>query len=215
MKPALTLCLIGALVTTAAMRSGMPELRPIDEAHQQPDFVAFREELRKTMADQDVAALLRIVHPDIKNSFGGNDGIEEFKRMWELDRPGSRIWDELREVLRLGGTFEEPDSFVAPYVFSRWPDGVDGFEHVAVIGSDVHIRSSPDAVASILATVSYAIVRLGGDRGYPQQPWTAVVLPDGREGFVASHLVRSPIDYRAFFVRLDGRWQMTIFLAGD
>jgi hypothetical protein len=42
-----------------------------------------------------------------------------------------------------------------------------------------------------------------------------VRLPDGRAGFVDSRFVRSPIDYRAAFARIDGRWQMTLFLAGD
>jgi hypothetical protein len=41
-----------------------------------------------------------------------------------------------------------------------------------------------------------------------QRPWTAVELPDGRAVFVASDLVRSPIEYRAEFRRIDGRsWQ--------
>ena len=62
--------------------------------------------------------------------------------------------------------------------------------------------------------MSYAILRLKepGSRG---EAWTALVLPDGRRGYVASRLVRSPIDYRAFFARSDGRWLMTLFIAGD
>ena len=40
-------------------------------------------------------------------------------------------------------------------------------------------------------------------------------LPDGRAGFVDRRDLRSPIDHRAAFSRIDGRWQMTLFLAGD
>ena len=38
---------------------------------------------------------------------------------------------------------------------------------------------------------------------------------DIRAAFVASDLVRSPIEYRAEFRRIDGRWRMTIFIEGD
>lgn len=34
-------------------------------------------------------------------------------------------------------------------------------------------------------------------------------------GYIAARYVRSPIAYRAFFSRKDGRWQMLLFLAGD
>ena len=47
------------------------------------------------------------------------------------------------------------------------------------------------------------------------ESWRAVRLPDGRAGFVDRRYLRSPIDYRAAFARIDGRWQMTLFLAGD
>jgi hypothetical protein len=38
---------------------------------------------------------------------------------------------------------------------------------------------------------------------------------DGKTGYVTSRLVRSPIDYRAMFNKIGGRWQMTFFAAGD
>src|ERR1044071_8388557 len=98
-----------------------PRLEPVDQAPQQPDFLAFRNELRQTIARRDVAALLRVVHPNIKSSFGGDDGIEAFKRHWRLDRPDSELWRELGAVLALGGTFLDPDQFAAPYVYSKWP----------------------------------------------------------------------------------------------
>jgi hypothetical protein len=42
-----------------------------------------------------------------------------------------------------------------------------------------------------------------------------VQLTNGRTGFVPARLARSPIAYRAFFTRRDGRWQMAMFVAGD
>ena len=99
-------------------------------------------------------------------------------------------------------------------MFSRWPDKFDPFEHIAVTGSQVRIRASAASDAPVLTTLSYAILQIEGN-SYPQRPWTAVKLPDGRSGFVAAHLVRSPIEYRAIFTRVDGRWRMTAFIAGD
>ena len=40
-------------------------------------------------------------------------------------------------------------------------------------------------------------------------------LDGGKTGYVTSRLARSPIDYRAMFNKIGGRWQMTFFAAGD
>ena len=43
---------------------------------------AFRSRLQQTIAARDVSALLSIVHSDIKNTFGEDNGIDAFKRLW-------------------------------------------------------------------------------------------------------------------------------------
>jgi hypothetical protein len=45
--------------------------------------------------------------------------------------------------------------------------------------------------------------------------WTAVRFAANRSGYVYSRLVRSPIGYRAFFTRENGRWMLAMFVAGD
>ncbi len=40
-------------------------------------------------------------------------------------------------------------------------------------------------------------------------------LADGTAGYISSRYVRSPIDYRAYFSKEGGRWQMMMLLAGD
>lgn len=189
-------------------------LTPVDEAGKRPDFLAFRAGLQQTVIKRDVEGLLRAVHPQIKNDFGGDDGIAAFKRVWRLDESNSDVWTVLDAILSLGGTFEGPDTFVAPYVFSRWPQDLDSFDHLAVVGSSVRVRSGPSTGMPPLETVSFAILRRG-DGGRDGQPWTPVILPDGRKGFVASRFVRGPVDYRAYFTRTEGRWQMVMLVAGD
>lgn len=202
------------LTVGAAAAQNLPRLEPVDEGPRRPDFLAFRTSLQEIIARRDVPGLLRVVHPKIRNSFGGDDGVEAFRRLWRLDQADSELWRELGSVLTLGGVFEGPDTFVAPYVFARWPDDIDPFEHVAVVGTGVRVRSAPGPRGRVVATLSYEILRLGSS-GYRQEPWTSVLLRNGRRGFVASHLIRSSVDYRAYFTGVGGEWLMMVFIAGD
>ena len=186
----------------------------VDEASKRPDFLAFRGQLQQIVAKRDVQALFRIVHPQIKIGFGGDDGVAAFRRIWRLEQGDSELWRELGAILSLGGTFRDANTFVAPYVFSRWPDDLDAFDYVALTGAGVRVRAGPSIDARPLATLTYALLERGDDKG-ERRPWTPVVLPDGRKGFVSSDFVRSPVDYRAFFNHIDGRWQLTLLVAGD
>ena len=212
MKPIVAVLIAVSLAPASLLSQAFGRLDRVDEASRRPDFVAFRQQLRSAIARRDVQAVLRVADPQIKLGFGGDDGVDALKRT--LETADSDAWHELDEVLELGGTFQEPDTFVAPYVFSRWPDQFDSFEHVAVIGSSVRIRTRPALSAPVVATVSYAILKLGPD-GYSEEPWIGVRLSDGRPGFVDAKFARSPIDYRAAFKFEDGRWRMIFFAAGD
>lgn len=193
-------------------------LLPVDEAARNPSFFGFRAQLLAAIARRDTGALLAAVYPRIKNSFGGNDGIVEFRRLWKLKDPRSRIWNELGTALALGGSFDAQGRFIAPYVFSRWPEKIDAFENVAVIGDKVRIRSAAKPDAATLTSVDFAILRLAPrsrpPAGGPAE-WTAVVLPDGRRGYVQSRIVRSPVGYRAIFTRSASGWRLTNFVSGD
>jgi hypothetical protein len=206
---------LGTLVFLgAALAAAPPTLAPVDEGPSNPAFFSFRAQLLRTVVARDVGALLAVVDPHIKNSFGGDDGIDEFKTMWELETPGSPVWEELGAVLALGGTFAGPHTFVAPYVFSRWPQSFDAFEHVAAIGSGIRVRAQPTASAETIGSVSFAILRLAPGAAAGDEAWTAVLL-DGRTGYIASRLVRSPVAFRAFFSDVSGQWRVVMFLAGD
>jgi len=208
-----TLCTAVTGPSAAAGRA-YPTLEPVDEGVNHPEFNAFRTSLLQVIANRNTDSLLALVHASVRNGFGGDDGIDAFRRKWRPERADSEIWSELSEVLRLGGAFQGPDTFVAPYVYARWPERFDAFEHAALVGSGVRIRAAPDPGGPVLTTLTYAVVRLGNNSATPSG-WTAVALEDGRPGFVASRLVRRSIDYRAFFVRTDGRWRVTALIAGD
>jgi hypothetical protein len=207
---------LAALVGVCSIASPAPhrELRPIDEAVKRADFFTFRAQLQMAVARRDVDAVLAVVLPTIRTSFGPDNGFEAFKQMWRPNEPSSDLWHELGAVLALGGSFEGSNSFVAPYVFSKWPQDVDSFEYGAVIGDNVAVRVKPAETAALLSRVSFAILRRLNESDVPEG-WSEVALNDGRKGFIASRYFRSPVDYRAHFVFSDGRWRMAIFIAGD
>lgn len=204
----LLLVLVLSLPTQAAT-----VLKPVDNASNDPSFLAFRSQLLKTIERKDANALLAVVNKNIHASFGMENGIEDFKKMWGLNKPAtSQLWGELSKVLKMGGSFSNKTTFVAPYVFSEWPESQDAFENWAVIAKDVNIRAKPSTSAAVLKKVSYEILPIEFSEN---EQWVTVKLAQGKKGYIASQYIRSSVDYRAFFEKINGLWQMTVFIAGD
>ncbi len=181
-----------------------------------PDFFTFRAQLQTALARRDVAALLAVVHPDIKNGFGGDDGKANFEVKWRPAAADSEVWATLTEVLALGGTLaSRPDTFVAPYVFSRWPEGVDGFGYVAVVGDRVRIRRRPSQDAAEVGSSSFRSCCSRSMFVTPASRGRRYAWPTGLPD--TSH--RDTSAARSAIARLlEGRrrfWQMTMLLAGD
>jgi hypothetical protein len=210
---------LGGLVVASAVviSAQTSQILPVDEAASHPDFFSFRAQLQRAIARHDTDAVMAVVDPDIKVSFGPGNGRDVFRRLWGLGAADaeSALWSELGAVLALGGEFQTPDTFVAPYTFSRWPASIDAFEHVALVGADVRLRSEPRPDATVLTSLSFAILPVARTGSVLPDGWTAVDAGAGRVGYIASPLVRSPIDYRAHFALRGGQWRLVMFLAGD
>ena len=186
-------------------------LLPVDQAAAQPDFFTFRARLQAAIARRDEAALIAAADPSIRTSFGDDEGMAAFRA--KLRDPQGAVWADLATALALGGTFQSPDSFVAPYVFAAWPERLDSFECGAVVGDRVRVRGSSEPGSAVVATVSYEIVEL-----LPDQRDAAaahVRLRSGVTGFIATPFVRSPVDHRAIFQKTAGQWRLRAFVAGD
>jgi hypothetical protein len=191
-------------------------LLPVDEAARNPGFFSFRAALISAIARRDTAAVMDAVDPHVRVSFGDAGGIAAFRSQWKLGARDSRLWDELGTLLALGGSFDASGRFVAPYVFSQWPPSIDAFDHAAMIGSGVRVRSAPRPDAPTLTSLDFAIVKLAPHAaGTTSDAWTALLLPGGRTGYVASSWIRSSLRYRAFFEKRGGRWRMTTLVSGD
>ncbi|MGB7069859.1 MAG: SH3 domain-containing protein [Pyrinomonadaceae bacterium] len=197
-------------------------VRPVDEGESDPSFSAFRKKLIEAANKRDAEYILSILDPKIKNSFGGDGGIEEFKEAWKINSPDSKFWGELLAAISNGGYMSnEKDQFSAPYLFEGLPDNLDPFEHEAIFGKDVRLRAKPDLDSEVVATLSYNVVRVDNENSVKKEnsdsefSWLKVETLGGLKGFVKAEFVRSSIDYRALFAKQDGEWKMDVFIAGD
>jgi hypothetical protein len=80
------------------------------------------------------------------------------------------------------------------------------------------VRKEANTRSAVIRTLSFDVVKLGQDKATNsaiRRQWVPVVLADGQKGYVAADYIRSPIDYRAIFVKKGGKWIMTAFIAGD
>lgn len=199
-----------------------PRLAPVDEAPADPSFLRFREELVQIVRQRDTDRLLEVVAPEIRFTFGSGGGREDFIEHWNLREGDSELWDQLGPVLSLGGSFQETrtgDRFSAPYIYSDWPGSVDAFQFLAVTCPDAVVRAAPEKDADPIYRLDYHLLRAARDASQAppqaQGPARAVVLPDGRAGWVDEECVRSHLDYRAGFERRGGEWRMVLLVAGD
>jgi hypothetical protein len=206
MKTALLLALL------AASAAGAERLPPVDESASDASFEAFKAQLQGALQRKDVRGLLNAVDPQVRVSFGDDNGISAFRRQWRLERPNqSPIWEELGTVLRLGVTRDE-NEFIAPYVFTRFPQTLDAFTHAAVVKPQATLRASAAETSPKVAVLDYDVVELLGAR---RRGWVEVRTLGGKQGWVQEGDIRSPINYRAFFEKKGGQWKLTAFLIGD
>ena len=105
--------------------------------------------------------------------------------------------------------------FWAPYVYSRWPEEFDAFEHAAVTRASAPLHEQAGEQAPEVARLDWAVVRLVDSPNSATDAWRQVRVRDGKTGWVRGEDLRSPIEYRAGFRKIAGEWKMSIFLAGD
>lgn len=212
--------LLAALLSQAVAQE-TAKLYPVDESAKDASFKAFRDKLLDAAKMRDRQFILSILDPKIQVSFGGDGGVKDFQQHWKLDQPDSKLWDELITILSLGGTFSKapPREFCAPYVYTRFPDQYDPFEYSAITGSNVVVRARPNPASAAVTSLSYDIVKLDVDPAKGEQNgtpgWIKIITPKGQRGYVSSKYIRSPVDYRACFRKVRGKWLMTFLVAGD
>ena len=199
---------------------------PVDEAPKDPSFLTYRNAMLELVKVQDTEAFLKLVDPDIHLSFGGHSGHGDMRRQLNLSpddlseeyksqatKLRDQYWNEIAKVLKLGGRFRG-HAFVAPYTWTaKTPKDADTYKTYFVTGSNVLLRSTGKANAPIISRLSYNIVY--NDNWQEDANYQSIRLPDGQTGYLSSQYLRSQIDYRASFIKINGKWQMAMFIAGD
>jgi len=220
--------LIACVLLSASLLSAGSEARklyPADDASKDPSFQRFREELIRAVRQRDTKFVLSILDPQMTNSFGGDGGIEEFKRAWQPEQPKSPLWSLLEGLLSMGGCFRESRGekyFCAPYVTGCFPEDLEVYEWWAVLRKGVPLYAGPSRRSRVIERLSYDIVQvpfqpiegLPGAVRLQRGAWIRVRFGE-REGFLKSTEVRSPIDWRVCFEKRWGRWVMTFLVSGD
>ena len=184
----------------------------VDDGAADPAFSAFRESLRDVVARRDTAALLAVVAPGARLSYGDEPGGPEgLRRMWLDGGPpaGEAVWAVLERILN-GGSVAEDGAVTVPSVAALWPEALDPFGHVAVPSQDVDALDAPGGRLVARLTETVLPVRSPAADG-----WQPVWLPDGREAVVAAGETLSPVGYRATFWDDGDGWRLRSFLSGD
>lgn len=206
--------MIAALFLSLAIAApGAVDRRPpVDRCADVPGFAAFRTELREAAARKDANFIRAALVDDILVNFGGSAGRDAFVAEWRLAEPDSTFWGELLEVLDLGCARVE-EELVSPSMIAQLADQEDASYAVLAVRPGAVLRARPDDASEALATLEWDVMTWRSEQ--VPDDWVAVALADGRQGYVRRADTRAPIEYRAFFRRVDGRWRITAFIQGD
>jgi hypothetical protein len=197
-----------ALALAGAIPARMP---PVDQCQGDRAFSEFRRTLMTAVADRNMESLLKLMSDDVRVSFGGGVGKEEFRRYWARHASESKdLWSELANALKLGCGMKS-EARVFPSMFAQ-ADDLDEYEtRIALPGA--RLRRTPSMRGAIVGRLSWHVLQLDGL--WTGGEWIPVRLRDGRRGYVHKTAARSPIDYRLVAHKRDGRWLITAFVAGD
>ena len=197
---------------------------PVDEGAKDPSFLEFRNRLGLAIRTKDSKYVSSILDPKIKPGFDERENVEDFKKVWKINDPKSKFWSELREAVGGGGRFSTEDGvtiFSAPYVYTDFPDDLDGFQYHVIYGENVNLREKPDGRSAVLARLTGNIIKVDEENSITdgkkngEYLWYKIETLGGKKGFVPARNVRSPIDMRAGFQKKNGKWKMIFFVGGD
>jgi Bacterial SH3 domain len=182
------------------------KLYPLSTAGEAPGFTQFEAKMTKAIREKDLD-FFRAITKDSKLGFGGARNIDEM-----FDMKTNKFWYVMSHMLKLGGVYEKSESSVYfPYVTHVFPEKYDAFRYAAITGTDVNVRSAPSKTATVVASLSYDIVKVRNDVG----EYTEVTTPSGIEGYIYQDYIYRPIGYRMALGRHNGEWKIDFLVAGD
>lgn len=224
MKNLILLCLLIFGFFNVQAQKNERFVKFVDEAKKDASFLAFRTKLIAAARRHDTKYILSILDKEIQNSRNGTDGIKEFKDEWKIEKRGSPFWDEFLRVITGGGKFADSGEkkntfFIAPFDYLDLPDDLAGADRRVIFGNNVSLRAKPEMNARVVGKLSYNIVEVTetvmDKKETDKEAWYKIKTLGGKTGFVKAEFIRGQIEYRAGFVKKNGKWKMMYFYAGN
>jgi hypothetical protein len=185
-------------------------ITPADDGVRNTSFREFRDQLIQAAHSGNIKRVLSVTSADV-NVTHGRTGLVALRREWQLDRSPTRFLKELETVLKLGGRFHDSScTFVAPYVWTEFPEKLYDVDYVVAIQDPTPIRSGPGTGEVIASAAPGDLLR----SGIGERPWLRVTTSNGVAGYVSEATVRRSNSYRAYFMRIMEEWKMVGFMQG-
>lgn len=207
-----------ALTLAAPVRAEPVIIAPPDSGKADAALNAVVETLIKAAEAQDFAPFEAVLTPEATANFGGDEGPEGFRRAYGIGEPGSPFWPEFLKAAKLGGVFLQDDLYTLPYIAGALPETADPYLSVIAIGDKTLLYAEPKEGASVVADVTHQLLEQIDIEPADLEktgPDFVHVKADAGTGYVKVAEVRSPLDYRAVFQKIDGVWKLVAFVAGD
>lgn len=216
-KQILTFSFLTVSILAFGQNSKFP---PKDESTKTPELNEFVKELKEIIKNKDSEKLLAIVHPEIKFDFDDGVGKEKFKKNWKPEEKNSDLWVIMNKIVGLGGVFNKNRTetfydFVFPYVNTvDLEDGDDYFRTLVITNKGVNVREKPDLNSKLIGQLTYDIVTYDYEKS--EDEWYFIQTGDKKiSGYIKSDFAYSPVDYRMFLTRENGKWMISCIIAGD
>lgn len=196
-----------------AERVQRPRAWPVDESGRDPGFAAMRRGLLAAVMARDARGVAVFFAADATLDFGGGSGPGELVRRLGDPTLGPDLWAELETILSLGAVQQGAGRFCMPYVWcaERVAEQVGDGMTAWVVAADAVLLAAPDADAEPVEPLRYDVLEILGFTGR----WARVRSLAGEDAWLHRSQYRTPYDHRILVRRVDGRWQVTAFVAGD
>ena len=164
----------------------------------------------------DLKTIWSLTDPNVQATVSEQRGIEALKKEWRISQSPQTFLKELAAVLSLGGRFEDESkqTFVAPYIWTDFPDTTSMPDYRVVVRRNAPVFKAPSERSSVLARLSYDVLRAMSAVPGAIQGWSTVKLPNGRRGYMRDVDARAPSDTRAYFSKVGGHWKLSGFYGG-
>lgn len=202
-----------------------PVIEPINQSQLNDELAVVLDKLVKIAEQKSVNQLMQYISKNVLNDFKGSTGHEDFKTAWSLSgstAKQSEVWQLLRKLIKIGGTFENDSTYVTPFIFSTFPDGYEIKDFAAITGTHVRMRDEPNLQGEVVTELDYEVVKLGDPSksvvqqlGSEKYPWVEIIRQNKEKGFVYGQYLYSPADYRIQLSNTSGKWMITHLVSGN